>query len=85
MWPSPRGRPQPVNRRTVILGTLVAAPALFLVDGLLSGMAYYATRNVVVALSVFGALFCFTGLEFALVAYATKRRQEAEARRAAGG
>ena len=83
MWPSPRGRPQPVNRRTVLLGTLVAVPGLFLVDGLLAGMAWYATRKVVVAAAVFGVAFCFTLLEFGIVAYATKRRQELEARRAA--
>jgi hypothetical protein len=82
MWPAPRGRPQPINRRTVILGALVAIPALFLIDGLLSAMAWYASGSVVVALSVFGALFCFTGLEFALVAYVTKRRQEHESRHA---
>ena len=85
MWPSPRGRPQPVNRRTVILGTLVAVPSLFLIDGLLAGMAWYATRSVTVAGAVFGALFCFTLLEFSIVAYASKRRQDLEARRAADG
>ena len=66
-----------------MLGALVAVPSLFLIDGLLAGMAWYVTRSLTIALAIFGVLFCFTGLEFAIVAYATKRRQELEARRAA--
>ena len=83
LWPSPGGRPQPVNRRSVILGVLVTVPALVFIDGLLSAMAGYASHNVMLALVLFAVLFCFTGLEFALVAYITKRRQDVEARRAA--
>ncbi|HEX6489148.1 MAG TPA: hypothetical protein VF137_09820 [Candidatus Dormibacteraeota bacterium] len=82
LWPTPRGRPQPVNRRSLVLGALVTIPALFFIDGLLSGMAWYATKSVLLAVILFAVLFCFTFLELALVAYVTKRRQEYEARHA---
>lgn len=56
--------------------------ALFLVDGFLGAMAGYAAGNVKVGAAVFGALFAFTWLEFAIVGWATRRLQESEKRRA---
>ncbi|GAC1654744.1 MAG: hypothetical protein NVS9B1_06450 [Candidatus Dormibacteraceae bacterium] len=81
-WPAPFNRPRPVNRRTFRRGAMIAVPALLLVDGLLGAMAFYATRNIWVALGVFAFVFTFTLLELALVAWATKKRQDLERRRA---
>ncbi len=85
MWPSPGGRPQPLNRRTFLLGALVMVPGLGLIDGLLAALAGYATHSWVVGLAVGGVLFLVMLLELGIVAWAVKRRQELEARRAQRG
>ena len=82
--PPPFNRPRPVNRRNVIRGALVAVPFLLLVDGLLGAMAWYATSNAWVGISVFAVAFLFTLGEVALVAWAASRRQLEEQRRARG-
>ena len=61
---------------------MVAVPFLVLVDGLLGGMAWYATANPWVGIGVFGLTFLFTLGEVALVAWAANRRQREEQRRA---
>jgi len=82
MWPSPAGRPQPLNRRSLTLGGLLAGSGLLVVDGLLGLMAWYASGRLAVGLAVGLGLLVLTGLEFAIVAWAAKRRQDLEARRA---
>ena len=77
-WPAPFNRPQPINRRNLVRGGLVAVPFLVLVDGLLGAMAWYATGNALVGLAVFGLTFLFTLGEIAIVAWAAGRRQEVE-------
>ena len=81
-WPSPANRPRPLNRRSLLLGSAVLLPALVLVDGLLGVMAGYATGRIEVGIAVGGAMLVLTGLEFAIVAWAAKKRQEIEASRA---
>ena len=74
-WP-PRGRrPQPINRRTLLLGSAVAVPLLACVDGMLGVFAWYASGSVVIGLAVGGGLFAFTLLEFAVVAWAAGYKQ----------
>lgn len=80
--PPPFNRPRPINRRNVVRGGLVAVPFLMLVDGLLGGMAWYATSNPWVGLAVFAITFLFTLGEIAVVAWAANRRQQLEQRRA---
>jgi len=80
--PPPFNRPRPLNRRNVIRGAMVAVPFLVLVDGLLGGMAWYATGNPWVGIGVFALTFLFTLGEVALVAWAANRRQREEQRRA---
>ncbi|MDQ6692129.1 MAG: hypothetical protein M3Z13_05110, partial [Candidatus Dormibacteraeota bacterium] len=84
-WPAPFNRPAPVNRRNVFRGGLVAIPFLILADGFLAVMAWYATGSAWVGIGVFTVIFAFTLGEVALVAWATKKRQEVERRRAGGG
>ncbi len=74
-WPVPGRRPQPINRRTLLLGSAVAVPFLACVDGLLGVLAWYASGSVVIALAVGGGLFLFTVLEFAVVAWAARYKQ----------
>jgi hypothetical protein len=81
-WPAPFNRPAPINRRTVWRGGMVAVPFLVMVDGLLGAMAWYATGSVAVGAAVFGVTFLFTLGEVALVAWAARRRQELERKRA---
>lgn len=80
--PPPLGRPQPMNRRTWILGALVAVPALLLIDGLLGGMAWYASGRLWVGLAVLLFMFGMSGLELWVVGAAAQRKQLEEARRA---
>jgi hypothetical protein len=80
--PPPFNRPRPINRRNVLRGGLVAVPFLVIVDGLLGGMAWYATASPWVGLAVFGVTFLFTLGEIALVAWAANYRQDVEKRRA---
>jgi hypothetical protein len=82
VWPSPAGRPRPLNRRSLTLGALVVGTALTVLDGLLGLMAWYASRRLVVGLAVWLVLLLLTGLEFTIVAWAAKKRQDLEARRA---
>jgi hypothetical protein len=81
-WPSPPGRPRPLNRRSLTLGGLAVGAALTVLDGLLGLMAWYASGRLAVGLAVWLVLLLLTGLEFAIVAWAAKRRQDLEARRA---
>jgi len=81
-WPSPAGRPRPLNRRSLSLGALIVGSALTLIDGLLGLMAWYASRSLAVGMAVWLVLLLLTGLEFGIVAWAAKRRQDLEARRA---
>ena len=69
-----------MSRRSILLGSGVAVPGLVLVDGLLGGMAYYATGSLAVGAVIFAVMFLFTGLELAIVAWAAKFRQDREAR-----
>ena len=55
--------------------------ALSILDGLLGLMAWYASGKLVVGLGVGLGLLLLTGLEFAIVAWAAKKRQDLEARR----
>jgi hypothetical protein len=82
MWPSPPGRPQPLNRRSLTLGAMVVGSALTVLDGLLGLMAWYASRRLVIGVAVWLVLLALTGLEFTIVAWAAKKRQDLEARRA---
>ena len=82
-WPPPAGRPQPLNRRTLTLGALIVGSALTVLDGLLGLMAWYASGKLAVGLAVWLVLLLLTGLEFAIVAWASKKRQDLEARRSA--
>lgn len=81
LWPSPPGRPRPLNRRTLTLGALIVGSALTVLDGLLGLMAWYASGKLAVGLAVWLVLLLLTGLEFAIVAWAAKKRQDLEARR----
>ena len=80
-WPSPAGRPRPLNCRSLSLGALIVGSALTLIDGLLGLMAWYASRSLAVGMAVWLVLLLLTGLEFGIVAWAAKRRQDLEARR----
>ena len=80
-WPSPPNRPRPINRGSLWRGAAVVTPALLIVDGVLGVMAWQATGHWYVGLAVGGVLFGFTGLEFAIVAWAVKKRQDEEIRR----
>lgn len=80
-WPSPPNRPRPINRGSLWRGAAVVTPALLIVDGALGVMAWQATGRWLLGLAVGGVLFAFTGLEFAVVAWAAKLRQEQEIRR----
>jgi hypothetical protein len=75
------GRPQPINGRSLLLGGVVVTVVLFLVDGFLGVMAGYAAGSWQVGAAVFGALFAITWLEFAVVAWASRRRQKADRRK----
>jgi hypothetical protein len=81
-WPSPPGRPQPMNRRNFLLGSLVLVPAVAALDGVLGLAAWYATQRVLVGLVVWAALFTIMSLELGLVAWAAKFKQDQEAARA---
>jgi hypothetical protein len=81
-WPSPANRPRPLNRRSFLLGSAVLLPALVLIDGLLGLMAGYATGRVEVGVAVGVVMLVLTTVEFAIVAWAARKRQEIEARRA---
>jgi hypothetical protein len=81
-WPSPAGRPRPLNRRSLSVGGLIVGVALTIIDGLLGLMAWYASHNVTVGVAVWLVLLALTGLEFSIVAWAAKKRQDLEARRA---
>jgi hypothetical protein len=69
--------------RNIFIGTAIAVPALFAVDGLLGAMAWYASRKWAIGLAVFLFMFVVSGFELALVAYVARRKQEEERRRAA--
>jgi hypothetical protein len=56
--------------------------ALTVIDGLLGLMAWYASHNLEVGIAVWLVLLALTGLEFSIVAWAAKKRQDVEARRA---
>jgi hypothetical protein len=73
-----------MNRRSMMIGGVVVTVALLFVDGFLGLMAAYASGSWVVGAAIFGALFAFTWLEFAVVAWAARRRQESDRRRARG-
>ena len=80
-WPPPAGRPRPLNRRSLSIGGLIVGVALTVIDGLLGLMAWYASRSLLVGVAVWLVLLALTGLEFAIVAWAAKKRQDLEARR----
>ena len=80
-WPSPAGRPRPLNRRSLSVGALIVGAALTVIDGLLGLMAWYASHNLAVGVAVWLALLTLTGLEFGIVAWAAKKRQDLEALR----
>lgn len=65
-------------------GGLVVTAALLCVDGALGVMAWQATGRWLFGLAVGGVLFAFTGLEFAIVAWAAKARQDQEIRNSRG-
>src|SRR5207247_5669396 len=52
LWPSPGGRPAPLNRRSLTLGALIVGLALTVLDGLLGLMAWYASKNLAVGVAV---------------------------------
>lgn len=60
----------------------MAVPFLILADGLLGLMAWYASGSTVIGVAVFGVVFLFTLGEISLVAWAARKRQELERRRA---
>jgi ABC-type spermidine/putrescine transport system permease subunit I len=60
----------------------VATVVLLGVDGFLGVMAGYAAGRWEVGAAVFGVLFAITWLEFAVVAWASRRRQQRDKRRA---
>lgn len=79
-FPPVPGRPRPMNRRNVLLGTAVLGPLVFLLDGLLGGAAWMATGSARAGLVVGGAVAFVTCLELVLVAWGAKFRQDREAR-----
>jgi hypothetical protein len=54
---------------------------LTVLDGLLGLMAWYASGKLAIGLGVWLVLLVLTGLEFTIVAWAAKKRQDLEARR----
>ena len=80
-WPPPAGRPRPLNRRSLSIGGLIVGAALTVIDGLLGLMAWYASRSFTIGVAVWLVLLALTGVEFAIVAWAAKKRQDLEARR----
>lgn len=83
-WPLPPNGPQPINRGSLWRGAAVVTPALVLVDGALGVMAWQASGNWLLGLAVGGVLFAFTALEFGIVAWAAKMRQDQERRQSGG-
>lgn len=71
-----------MNPRSWRLGALIALPALLLVDGLLAGMAWYASGRLWVGIAVLAFMFGMSGFELWLVAWAAHHKQLEEARRA---
>jgi hypothetical protein len=61
---------------------VIVGAALMVIDGLLGLMAWYASHNVAVGVAVWLVLLALTGLEFIIVAWAAKKRQDLEAKRA---
>jgi hypothetical protein len=60
---------------------MVAVPALMVLDGLLGWMAWYATGRLAVGAAVLAFMLLVTCVELGIVAWASKRRQDLEARR----
>jgi hypothetical protein len=71
-----------LNRRSLSLGGPIVGVALTIIDGLLGLMAWSASHNLTVGVAVWLVLLGLTGLEFSIVAWAAKKRQDLEARRA---
>ncbi len=56
-------------------------PVLLVIDGMLGLMAYLATQSVTAGVAVWLVMFSLMCLELAIVAWATRLRQQQEARR----
>jgi len=59
---------------------VVVSCALLVVDGALGVMAWQASGKWFVGVAIGGVLFAFTALEFGIVAWAAKKRQDQEVR-----